>query len=155
MSTYGYVRVSTKEQNEDRQMIAMGEFGVEEDHIILDKQSGKDFERPGYSPSYEDVAQAAQIAGAIEAAFSIAELPAILESQHDPSPAISDENAVCAIIYTSGTTGDPKGVMLTQKSLMSDTLGACQNAQVTGASLLTLPLHHTFAFTTSVLATPL
>jgi len=48
MSTYGYVRVSTKEQNEERQMIAMGEFGVEKDHIILDKQSGKDFERPGY-----------------------------------------------------------------------------------------------------------
>ncbi len=48
MSTYGYVRVSTKEQNEDRQMIAMAEFGVEAGHIILDKQSGKDFERPGY-----------------------------------------------------------------------------------------------------------
>lgn len=48
MSTYGYVRVSTKEQNEDRQMIAMGEFGVEKNRIILDKQSGKDFERPGY-----------------------------------------------------------------------------------------------------------
>ncbi len=48
MSTYGYVRVSTKEQNEDQQMIAMSEFGVEKDRIILDKQSGKDFERPGY-----------------------------------------------------------------------------------------------------------
>ncbi len=48
MSTYGYVRVSTKDQNEDRQIIAMCEFGVEESHIILDKQSGKDFERPGY-----------------------------------------------------------------------------------------------------------
>lgn len=48
MSTYGYVRVSTKEQNEDRQMIAMRESGVEAGHIILDKQSGKDFERPGY-----------------------------------------------------------------------------------------------------------
>ncbi len=48
MSTYGYVRVSTKEQNEDRQMIAMREFGVEVNCVILDKQSGKDFERPGY-----------------------------------------------------------------------------------------------------------
>lgn len=48
MSTYGYVRVSTREQNEDRQMIAMRDFGVEESHIIQDKQSGKDFERPGY-----------------------------------------------------------------------------------------------------------
>jgi len=48
MVTYGYVRVSTKEQNEDRQMIAMEEFGVRSDRVVLDKQSGKDFERPGY-----------------------------------------------------------------------------------------------------------
>lgn len=45
---YGYIRVSSKEQNEDRQRIAMREFGVPEKNIILDKQSGKDFERPGY-----------------------------------------------------------------------------------------------------------
>ncbi|MDE6455986.1 MAG: recombinase family protein [Dysosmobacter sp.] len=48
MNTYGYVRVSTKEQNEDRQMIAMREFGVADSRIVLDKQSGKDFDRPGY-----------------------------------------------------------------------------------------------------------
>lgn len=48
MNTYGYIRVSTKEQNEDRQRIAMTGFGVAESNIILDKQSGKDFERPGY-----------------------------------------------------------------------------------------------------------
>ena len=48
MDTYGYIRVSTKEQNEDRQIIAMREFGVADRRIILDKQSGKDFERPGY-----------------------------------------------------------------------------------------------------------
>ena len=45
---YGYVRVSTKEQNEDRQMVAMREFGVKDSNVILDKQSGEDFERPGY-----------------------------------------------------------------------------------------------------------
>lgn len=45
---YGYVRVSTKEQNEDRQMVAMREFGVKDSNVMLDKQSGKDFERPGY-----------------------------------------------------------------------------------------------------------
>ena len=48
MGTYGYVRVSTKEQNENRQVIAMGEFGVQSGNIIMDKQSGKDFDRPGY-----------------------------------------------------------------------------------------------------------
>ena len=46
--TYGYMRVSTREQNEDRQRIAMREFGVPEENLALDKQSGKDFERPGY-----------------------------------------------------------------------------------------------------------
>ena len=48
MSIYGYVRVSTREQNEGRQIIAMKEFGVAAEHIVLDKQSGKDFDRPGY-----------------------------------------------------------------------------------------------------------
>ena len=46
--TYGYVRVSSRDQNEDRQMIAMQDFGVEKKQIYLDKQSGKDFERPQY-----------------------------------------------------------------------------------------------------------
>lgn len=45
---YGYVRVSSRDQNEDRQMIAMSEVGVPEKHIFLDKQSGKNFDRPQY-----------------------------------------------------------------------------------------------------------
>lgn len=45
---YGYVRVSTKEQNEDRQMIALENFQVKPDRVFLDKQSGKDFHRPEY-----------------------------------------------------------------------------------------------------------
>ena len=48
MNVYGYVRVSSQDQNEDRQMIAMREYGVPEGHIFLDKQSGKDFNRPQY-----------------------------------------------------------------------------------------------------------
>jgi len=48
MGQYAYIRVSSKEQNEDRQRLAMLNFGVPESGIILDKQSGKDFERPGY-----------------------------------------------------------------------------------------------------------
>lgn len=46
--TYGYVRVSTKEQNEDRQLIALSEAGVEKKNIFIDKLSGKDFNRPEY-----------------------------------------------------------------------------------------------------------
>lgn len=45
---YGYIRVSTREQNEDRQWIALREAGVPEGNILLDKQSGKDFLRPQY-----------------------------------------------------------------------------------------------------------
>ena len=45
---YGYVRVSSKDQNEDRQMITLHEVGVPEKNIYLDKQSGKDFDRPMY-----------------------------------------------------------------------------------------------------------
>lgn len=45
---YAYIRVSSKEQNEERQRAAMLEYGVPAKNIILDKQSGKDFERQGY-----------------------------------------------------------------------------------------------------------
>ena len=45
---YAYVRVSTREQNEDRQLIAMNELQVPKKNIFIDKQSGKDFERPSY-----------------------------------------------------------------------------------------------------------
>lgn len=48
MRIYGYIRVSSRDQNEDRQRIALREAGVEEQDIFLDKQSGKDFNRPQY-----------------------------------------------------------------------------------------------------------
>ena len=46
--TYGYVRVSTRDQNEARQLVAMKEFGISDDCVYMDKQSGKDFNRPKY-----------------------------------------------------------------------------------------------------------
>lgn len=48
MSVYGYIRVSSKDQKEDRQQIALKEVGVESQNIYVDKQSGKDFNRPQY-----------------------------------------------------------------------------------------------------------
>ena len=45
---FGYVRVSSKDQNEDRQIIAMEEFGVPPKNMVCEKLSGKDFNRPGY-----------------------------------------------------------------------------------------------------------
>ena len=47
-NVYAYIRVSSRAQNEDRQMIALEEFAVPEQNIFIDKQSGKDFDRPAY-----------------------------------------------------------------------------------------------------------
>ncbi len=48
MATYGYVRVSTREQHDDRQRIALRDYGVDSRHIFADQESGKDFQRPQY-----------------------------------------------------------------------------------------------------------
>ena len=48
MSVYGYIRVSSKDQKEDRQRIALKEVGVEAQNVFMDKMSGKDFNRPQY-----------------------------------------------------------------------------------------------------------
>ena len=48
MSEYGYVRVSSIDQNEERQMVEMRKLGIAEERIYKDKQSGKDFNRPMY-----------------------------------------------------------------------------------------------------------
>ena len=53
IKTFGYVRVSTREQKEDRQMIALKEAGVQLDNIYVDKLSGKNFERPRYKALLE------------------------------------------------------------------------------------------------------
>lgn len=47
--TFGYARVSSREQNEERQMIAFKDYGINERDIYVDKQSGKDFNRTQYS----------------------------------------------------------------------------------------------------------
>ncbi len=52
-NTYGYVRVSTKEQNEERQIIALKNFGVIDKNIFIDKMSGKNFKRPQYKKLIE------------------------------------------------------------------------------------------------------
>lgn len=50
---YGYIRVSSCDQNEDRQRIALADWGIVESNLFLDKQSGKDFERPAYQEMLE------------------------------------------------------------------------------------------------------
>ncbi|MGN0907527.1 MAG: recombinase family protein [Bullifex sp.] len=46
--TYAYLRVSTREQNEDRQLAAIECYSIPDDHVFLDKESGKNFDRPNY-----------------------------------------------------------------------------------------------------------
>jgi len=53
MGIFGYIRVSSKEQNEDRQILAMDELHIASSNIFIDKQSGKDFNRPAYKKLVE------------------------------------------------------------------------------------------------------
>ena len=113
-----------------------------------------------YSDVYSDIATAAQNKNIISKILNMNDFPLFLQKGaellgngfNDFINNKIDENAVCSIIFTSGTTGKPKGVMLSQKNLATDVVGSCENVYIAGSSLLTLPLHHTFAFSTSVLA---
>jgi len=53
MAIYGYVRVSSMEQNEARQVLAMREVGIFEENLFVEKASGKDFDRPKYAEMLE------------------------------------------------------------------------------------------------------
>lgn len=103
-----------------------------------------------HSATYDDTAQKLVENAVVKAALSMNKLPEIL-SGGNTARFQTDETELCAIIFTSGTTGKPKGVMLSQKALMTDAIGGCQNVLMEGASMLTLPLHHTFGFTAGVL----
>lgn len=59
-------------------------------------------------------------------------------------------DAMCTIVYTSGTTAEPKGVMLSHKNIVSDTIATSKSVRVLDPSLLTLPLHHTYGFVASI-----
>lgn len=104
-----------------------------------------------HSVTYSDTAQKLAKNDKVKTILSMNTLPDILAGG-DTARLQIDETEMCAIIFTSGTTGKPKGVMLSQKALMTDAVGACQNVFIEGPSMLTLPLHHTFAFTAGVLA---
>lgn len=107
------------------------------------------------SAAYTDVGEELCKAGTVKESLGMSVFSKFLNGEKSldggelPS---SDAAAVCSILFTSGTTGQPKGVMLTQRGLMTDAVSACQNLCVHGPSLLTLPLHHAFGFTVGVLA---
>ena len=100
--------------------------------------------------SYADTSQRMIRDGTVKVALPMDILPTIL-ANGGTAGTQTDETAMCAIIFTSGTTGKPKGVMLSQRSMVMDAVAGCKNVYFSGPSLLTLPLHHTFAFTAGVL----
>ena len=63
-----------------------------------------------------------------------------------------NEDEMSTLIYTSGTTGTPKGVMLSQRNIVSNARNVIEYEEITGTSMLVLPIHHTFGFTASVVA---
>jgi len=77
---------------------------------------------------------------------------AITDGYRDYLDAVVKKDDLASIVYTSGTTGKSKGVMLTHNNFCSSMYGACCNADLTGSTLLVLPLHHTFGLTASILS---
>ena len=73
MCEYAYVRVSSMEQNEDRQLVEVKKIGIKDENIFIDKQSGKDFDRPMYRKLKEklqpnDIVYVLSIAGRLRSA---------------------------------------------------------------------------------------
>lgn len=63
-----------------------------------------------------------------------------------------DSDVMSTLIYTSGTTGKPKGVMLSQRNIVGNACNVIEYEEITGSTMLVLPIHHTFGFTASVVA---
>ena len=103
-----------------------------------------------YANSYADIADVMLQDRHVQAVLPMKDFSTIIKVSAETEIA-TDESDLCAIIFTSGTTGKPKGVMLSQRNMVVDAVAGCKNVYFSGPSLLTLPLHHTFAFTAGVL----
>ncbi len=112
-----------------------------------------------HSDMYADIGRKLLGEGRVWETFNMKDYPSLLKEGGAVSQAEKDSfrngevdaDAVCSIIFTSGTTGKPKGVMLSQRNLMVDATNSCKNVCFSGASLFTLPLHHTFALTAGII----
>lgn len=108
-----------------------------------------------YSPTYEEEAKEAcenvELICMDELDTLIDEGKAILSEAPDlynSTPIDNDE--YCSIVYTSGTTAAPKGVMLSHRNIVADTIATSKSVRVCDPSLVTLPLHHTYGFVASI-----
>ena len=113
-----------------------------------------------YSDTYADIAEELQAKLPNITYINMQDIPECIEQG---KKLISDgyteyinkevkKDDLASIVYTSGTTGKSKGVMLTHNNFCSCMYGACCNVELSGTSLLVLPLHHTFCLVASVFA---
>lgn len=113
-----------------------------------------------YSNTYADIAEQLQTKLPSITYINMRDIPECIEKgtqliangYTDFISAVVRKGDLASIVYTSGTTGKSKGVMLTHNNFCSCMYGACCNVLLTGASLLVLPLHHTFGLVASVFA---
>lgn len=113
-----------------------------------------------YSDVYADIAEQLQVKLREISYINMKDIPECIEKGEqliadgytDYTDVDVCKEDLASIVYTSGTTGKSKGVMLTHNNFCSCMYGACCNVLLTGASLLVLPLHHTFGLVASVFA---
>jgi len=112
-----------------------------------------------YAKSYEDIARRARENLKLDCVWDMSgEFGKLVERGRESvrkgeyKGAPVNRNALAAIIYTSGTTGASKGVMLSHANLAEDVMGCWKVVTAEGDTVAVLPLHHTFGFTTSILA---
>ena len=104
-----------------------------------------------YSKDYDDIADDLSELMPALTCINMKSLKGYIESIEEAQTVATDKDAPAAIIYTSGTTGKSKGVILSQNNICADARHSVTFVNLYGRTLAVLPMHHTFAFTVSVM----
>ena len=104
-----------------------------------------------YSKDYDDIADDLGELMPALTCINMKSLKGYIESIEEAQTVATDKDAPAAIIYTSGTTGKSKGVILSQNNICADARHSVTFVNLYGRTLAVLPMHHTFAFTVSVM----